>query len=172
MRKLLIFQEMKFLNLKLKKSWVFFRRTLRVFHHCFFRCFHFVHVFISSWFHFSCFHFFRCFRVFLVLITSVHFIVSSVFVKLFIFVLLYSEYYGSERTFFTLRRFLPYTPSWFYQGFLESNSSTFKASGFPTEVWNADPTHLLVLTTLSSAKVVLYQLFPSGFAFFILVKLI
>ena len=134
MRKLLIFQEIKFLNLKLKKSCLFLGEPLEFFITVSSDGFILFMFSFSHGFIFSCFHFLRCFRVFLVLITSVHFTVSSVFVKLFIFVLLYSEYYGFEITFFTLRRFLPYTPSCFYQGFLESSSSIFKASGFPTEV--------------------------------------
>ena len=66
----------------------------------------FFHAFISS-----CFYFFRCFRVFSLLIAFFHFTVSSLFVRYFVFVLLYRKCYGFERAFFNLRRFLPSTPS-------------------------------------------------------------
>ena len=39
---------------------------------------------------------------------------------------IYHECYGFERAFFTLRHFLPYTPSCCFQGFLGASSSTSK----------------------------------------------
>ena len=73
--------------------------------------FSFLLVFLSS-----CFHFFRCFLVFSLLIAFAHFIVSSLFVRYLIFVLLLwmPWIWGSV---FTLRHFSPYTPSCFYQVF-------------------------------------------------------
>ena len=83
LKKLLIFQEMKTFNLKLKKLlfFVVFLEPLRFFHHCFFRCFHFT---ID----------FYCFQVFSLLITFVHFITvsSGVFISPLI-LLLFFEYF-------------------------------------------------------------------------------
>ena len=117
---------MKLFNPKLKETPVllFSRETLRAFHHCYFRCFHFN---INSYY---------CFWVFLFLIAFVHFTVSSgvfitpliwlfffecfhftnfftvtIFDRHFVFLLLNHEYYGSKRYFFTLRCFLPHIPS-------------------------------------------------------------
>ena len=114
---------------------------------CVFRVFHFfvflfLFVFISY-----CFHFFL-FLVIIVFISSCfHF---SQFLVLFVFVpsdvssLLrcYHECYGFEKAFFTLRRFLSYTPSCVYQGFPGTGSSALKVAGLPTEVQNTDPSHL------------------------------
>ena len=40
----------------------------------------------------------------------------------------YRECYGFERAFFTLKRFLPYTPSYFFQGFPGSGQFSLKIS--------------------------------------------
>ena len=42
---------------------------------------------------------------------------------------LYCNYYGSEREFFTLRRFLPCTPSCWFSGFHGANSLTANLAG-------------------------------------------
>ena len=59
----LMFQEMKRFNPKLKKFLFFLGEPFRVFHHCFYRYFHFTIDF--------------CFRVFSLLIAFVHFITVS-----------------------------------------------------------------------------------------------
>ena len=59
----------------------------------------------------------------------VHFTASSLFVRYFVFLLLYCQCYGFERALFTSRRFLPYTPSCFYQRFHEASSSDLKVAG-------------------------------------------
>ena len=57
-----------------------------------------------------------------------------------IFVLLYPKYYGLEKAFYTLRHFLPNTPSRhlaqpaFIKASLAAGSSSFKVPGPPTEV--------------------------------------
>ena len=69
----------------------------------YFRCFHFSPLFFSCllcWLHFFMSPTFFALTAFLLL-----------FVRYFVFVLLYRDCYGFERAFFTLRRFLPYTPS-------------------------------------------------------------
>ena len=98
---------MQLFSHQLKKSWFFLGKPLAFFITVSSDVFiFFFHAFISS-----CFYFLRCFRVFSLLITFFHFTVSSLFVRYFVFVLLYRKCYGFERAFFTLRRFLPYTPS-------------------------------------------------------------
>ena len=47
-----------------------------------------------------------------------------------------------RKRFFTLRRFLSYTPSCVHQGFPGTGSSALKVAGLPTEVRNTDPSHL------------------------------
>ena len=95
-RMFLMLYEIKLFNLRFKKLLFFSGEPLRVFHHCFFRCFYFTIVFTIV---FGCFH---CWLHLLTsLFTSLHFTI----------VMLYRECYGFERAFFTLRRFLPYTPS-------------------------------------------------------------
>ena len=90
-----------FLALK-DKSFCFLplAELLRVFHYCFFGCFYFHHCF-SGVFIVNCI--FSCHKPWLLF--------CCFFVRYFFFVLLYHECYGFERSFFTLRRFLPYTPS-------------------------------------------------------------
>ena len=90
-----------FLALK-DKSFCFLllAELLRVFHYCFFGCFYFHHCF-SGVFIVNCI--FSCHKPWLLF--------CSFFVRYFVFVLLYHECYGFERSFFTLRCFLPYTPS-------------------------------------------------------------
>ena len=64
------------------------------------------------------------------------------------------------RVFFTLRCFLPYTPSRhlaqpnFTKASLGAGSSPLKVTGPPTEVWNTDPTNLFVWITQCSPKVI------------------
>ena len=132
MKKLLIFQEMKLFNLKLKNS-CFLGESFRVFHHCFFGCFHFFMFFLLDVFISSCFHFFRRFWVFSLLVAFVHFTVSS----LFLYCCCYCECYGFEKAFFTLRCFFNLTLlSCFYQGFPGASSSALKVAG-----WNWGSKH-------------------------------
>ena len=62
----------------------------------------------------------------------------------------YHKRYGFERASFTLRRFLPYTPSQylaqpaFIKVSLGAASSSLKVAGPPTEVRNTDAAHLFV----------------------------
>ena len=105
----------------------------------------------------SCFHFFRCLWMSSLLIAFVHF--TSLFVRYFSFVLLlHCKCYGFERAFFTVRRFLPYTPSQhlaqpaFIKASLGVGSSSLKVARPPTEVWNTDLANLYVWITQCSAK--------------------
>ena len=52
-------------------------------------------------------------------------------------VVIYSECYGFERVFFTLRRFLPYTPSCWFQGLPGDGSSTSKLAGLHAGLRNS-----------------------------------
>ena len=132
-KKLFIFQEMKLFNLKPRNS-CFLGENFRLFHHCFFRRFHSF---------FSCFHFFTFsfLQMFSLLIAFVCFTVSLLFLKYSIFVLLYCECHGFEGSLFTFRRFLPYTPSCFYQDFPGAGSFTLKVTGLATEAQNTDSVH-------------------------------
>ena len=115
---------MKLFNFKLKKLLFFLGERLRVFHQFILRCFHFhinftifyvcfhywLHLFTSLFLQVFLFHHwvYYCFRVFSFHQLSLPWLF---FVSYFVFVLLYRQCYGFERAFFTLRRFLPYTPS-------------------------------------------------------------
>ena len=72
------------------------------------------------------------------------------FIRYFVFVLLNLECYGFERAFFTLRRFLPYTPSQhltqpgFIKASLVAGSSSLKAARSTTEFRNIDPVDLFL----------------------------
>ena len=65
----------------------------------------------------------------------------------------YCECYGFERAFFTLRRFLPYTPSQylaqpaFIKASLGAGSFSLKAAGPTTEFRNIDPVDLFLWIT-------------------------
>ena len=130
MKILLIFHEIKLFNLKHKSSCLF-KITLRVFHHCFDGCFHF---FMFSF----------------ILVFSSVFTVDRICSLLcfftvcqyFVFVLFYR--YGFEKALFTLKHFLSYTPSCFYQTFSGAAGSFLKVSGLPTEVQNTESAHLFV----------------------------
>ena len=69
-----------------------------------------------------------------------------------LFLCCYRKCYGYKRTFFTLRRFLPYFLSWFYQGFPGASSSALKVAGLSTEVWNTDLARLFLWIIEYSAK--------------------
>ena len=134
---MLYFRKWNFFYLMLKKLLFFLGETLVFFISS---CFHsllfsFILVFISS-----CFCFFSCFYCWLLLFTSLflHCLSGT------LFLCWYRKCYGSERTFFTLSRFLPCFPSWFYQGFPGASSSALKVAGLSTEVWNTDPAHLFL----------------------------
>ena len=76
----------------------------------------------------SCFHFFRCLWMSSLLIAFVHF--TSLFVRYFSFVLLlHCKCYGFERAFFTVRGFLPYTPS------QHLAQPAFETLRFETQIW-------------------------------------
>ena len=59
-------------------------------------------------------------------------------------------YYGFEKAFFTLKRFLSYAPSRYFaqhafiKASLGAGSSALKVAGPLTEVRNTDPAHLFV----------------------------
>ena len=143
---------MKLFNPKLKETPVllFSRETLRAFHHCYFRCFHFN---INSYY---------CFWVFLFLIAFVHFTVSSgVFITpliwLFFFecfhftnlftvtifwqalcffvveprVLRIKKIFFYSQVFFTSHSFSIFGTVTFYPGFPRGDSSVLKAVGLP-----------------------------------------
>ena len=106
--------------------------------------------------------FFGCFHRWLHFFMSPAFFTLTafflLFIRYFVFVLLYREYYRFERAYFTLRCFLPYTTSRnlaqpaFIKVSLEAGSFFLKVAGPPTEVQNTDPTHLFVWSTQYSAK--------------------
>ena len=132
---------------KLKKL-LFLGEPLRVFHHCFFRGFHFSPLIFTT-----------VFRVFSLLIA---FFMSPT-------LLLFCQVLRScvvvpwvlriwEGSFLILRRFLPYTPSRhlaqpsFIKAFLGAGSSSLKVPGPPTNVRNTHPAHLFVWITQCSPK--------------------
>ena len=141
----------------LKALGVFLRAPLRVFHHCFFRCFHFTTEFYYCWLHLfisSTLGFFitvssdvfisRLILTIVFRMLSFHQLSLPWLCQVLRFMLLYRECYGFERTFFTLRRFLPYSPSrhlaqrdvapaCIYQGFPESRQ--FFLEGCRTSDW-------------------------------------
>ena len=139
------------MNLKLRNSCFFFRKTVGVFRHCLFRC-SFFYAFICSCFHFFTFSFLQMFLGVFIddCICSLHFFFT---VRYFVFALLYRECYGFERAYFTPRCFLPYTLSCFYQGFTGAGSSALKVSGLPTEVRNTEPQHQFVWTKQCSTTI-------------------
>ena len=115
LKKLLIVQEIKLFNPKLKKLLFFLKERFRLFHS-------WILLFFFGWFY-CWFHFFTSpFRQ-MFLFTTNFTIVFWVFschqlslswlfsVRYFVFVLLYRDCYRFERAFFNLRRFLPDTPS-------------------------------------------------------------
>ena len=57
---------------------------------------------------------------------------------------IYRECYSFDRAFFTLRRFLPYTPSCCFQDFPGAGSWTSKLAGFHADLWNLAPVRLFV----------------------------
>ena len=137
MKKLLIFQEMKLF--KLKNS-CFFRRTLRVFHHCFFGCLHFL-----------MFSFLQMFSgVFIVdCIYLLHY--SSLLLLLPRLLRIWKSVFYSDVV-FTLHLFSTFGTTCFYQGFPGADGSALKVTGVPTEVRNTDSTHLFVWIGQCSAK--------------------
>ena len=52
------------------------------------------------------------------------------------FLVIYHKCYGFERAFFTLRGFLPCTPSWFFQGFPGTSTSLSRLAGLQTDLQN------------------------------------
>ena len=89
----LILQKMKLSSLKIQDLGL---GSLRIFHHCFVRCFFFTT------------GFYYCFPgVFI----SPTFLSVEAFCQALCFQLLYRDYYGFVKAFFTLRRFLPHTLS-------------------------------------------------------------
>ena len=94
------FSKPNFSTPSLKNS--FSRRTLRVFHYCFFRCFYFTILF--EYFH-CWFHLFNSSSLFL------HFIILLLFFECFLLRRFCVVVWRFERAFFTLRRFLTYTLS-------------------------------------------------------------
>ena len=52
---------------------------------------------------------------------------------------IYRECQGFERVFFTLRRFLPYTPSCQFQGLPGAGSLTLKLAGFQLDIFETQP---------------------------------
>ena len=60
---------------------------------------------------------------------------------------LYRQYYGFDRAFFILRRFLPCTPSCCFQGFPGAGSSTSKLARLHVDFWNIAPIQLFVWIT-------------------------
>ena len=60
---------------------------------------------------------------------------------------IYCECYRFERAFFTLRRFLLYTPSCWFNASLRAGSSTSKVAGLHADLWNIAPARLFVWIT-------------------------
>ena len=171
--KKLIFEETVLLNPKLKKLLFFSGEALRVFHHCFFICFHFTIDFTIA---------LRCFHCWLHFLTSPLFVQvfllhhwfsdcffecfhftnflyhDGFFARHFVFVLLYRECYGCEsffysQAFFTLYFFSTFGTTCFYQVFPGASSSTLKVvAGPPTGVRNTGLPHLFVWITQCLAK--------------------
>ena len=119
--KLLILPEMQLSNFKLKKS-CFFGEPLGFF-------------ITLSW---DVFIFFMLSILYVFIYSSLHFF-------------MYRKCYGIEKASFTLRLFLPYTPSCFYQGLPGPGSSALKNPECFTEVRNTSRTHLFVSITQCSA---------------------
>ena len=135
LKKLLIFQEFKFSKPKFKKPlfflfllcfifYVFFRSTPQgffitvswdvfispLFYYCF-RVIFIVDCICSIYCFFNCFYFTTEFTI---VFRGLSFQLSlpwPFFVRYFVFLLLYHEFYGSERALFTLWHFLPSIPS-------------------------------------------------------------
>ena len=59
----------------------------------------------------------------------------------------YRECYRFERAFFTLRRFLPYTPSCFFLGFPGSRQFISRLAGLHADLRNIAPAQLFVRIT-------------------------
>ena len=67
----------------------------------------------------------------------------------------YHKCYGFERASFTLRCFLPYTPSCCPQGLLGAGTSPSKAAGLHPDHWNIIPAWLLLrMTTIQKRGIV------------------
>ena len=68
---------------------------------------------------------------------------------------IYRECYGSERAFFTLRCFLHYTPSCWFQGNSGAGISTLKLVGLHADIRNIVPARLFVwITTIHKRSMV------------------
>ena len=100
---------------------------------------------LISW----CFHFFMflILQMFLLLTAFVHFTVSLLFVRYFVFVLLPRvlriwESVSYSQAFFTLHSFPTFGTICFYQGLPGARTLALKVAGLSTEVWNTDSTHL------------------------------
>ena len=78
----------------------------------------------------------------------------------------YRECYGCERAFFTFRRFLPYTPSCWFQALPRIGCSTSKLAGLHADLRNIAPVQLFVwITTIHKRDVVvgsIYGLWLAG----------
>ena len=110
--------------------------------------------------------FFMCFFFFTTDFTIVFWVFSFhqvslpwlFFVRYFVFVLLYSECYGSERAFFYSQAFFTlhcvpkFGTTCFYQGFPGAGNSAFKVAGPSTDVRNTDRVQLFVWVTLFSKR--------------------
>ena len=124
---------------KLKKL-LFLGEPLRVFHHCFFRGFHFSPLIFTT-----------VFRVFSLLIAFFHVTNFVAFLSgtslLCCCTVSATDLRG---LFFYSQAFLPYTPSQhlaqsaFIMASLGVDSSSLKAAGPPTEVRNSEPVYLFV----------------------------
>ena len=109
---------------------------LRVFHHCFFRCSHFSPLVFTI-----------VLRMFSLLIPFVHaiFLYPDCLMAVFLSATSFVSAANLRELFFTLWRFLPYTPSLhlaqpaFIKAFLKAGSSSLKIVGPPTEVRKTDP---------------------------------
>ena len=71
------------------------------------------------------------------------------------------ECYGFERAFFTLKRFLPYTPSCWFPDLPRAGCSTSKLAGLHADLRNIAPAQLFVWITTIHKTVILAGLFKA-----------
>ena len=75
--------------------------------------------------------------------------------------MIYRECYGFERAFFTLRSFLPYTPSCQFQGLPGAGSVTLNLAGFHADIFETLPRPTICLNHNNSQKIYSRQVYLS-----------
>ena len=74
---------------------------------------------------------------------------------------IYCECYGFERAFFTLKRFLLYTPSCWFQGLPGAGSLTLKLAGLHADLQNIAQPNYLFKSQQSTKRVIVAGLFKA-----------